>query len=127
MSRERVGAAARFFSGVPDDGHAQGGFQGGRLLPVRVVLGEAGRVGEQGDAGGAPGGRRARDRGRARRCEAQRVWRGQGVVLVENSAFKARGFQGGPVDAGDVGDGQMGQGERGGAALRFDGFFLVVV
>ena len=103
---------------MPDDGDAQGGLQGGRLLAVRVILGQAGRVGEQGDAGRAPGGGRARDRGRAGRGEGGGVGRGQGVVLVEDGAREAGGLEGGPVQGRDVRDGEVGQGQRGGAALE---------
>jgi len=108
MGRERAGRAARFLGRVPDDGHAQGGLQRRRLLAVRVVLGQACRIGEQGHARRPPGGGGARDGGHAGRGQGGRVGRRQRVVLVEDGAREAGGLQGSPVQACDVRNGEVG-------------------
>lgn len=138
MRDDRGGVARRLLARVADDGDAQRLLEGVGLVPLRVVLLQPGRVGQERElrpASRSVGlvsffGKGARSGGERRRRgvgELERVRDSQRVVLVEDGGLEARSGEGAPVEARDVADGEVREEERGRRGGLFDFFIYVEV
>ena len=138
MSDDGRGVAGGLLARVSDHCYPESFFERGGLVSFGVELPQARGVGQEGEPGLAAAvfaavvavfrslvtTTKGLGRGGEGRLglfrEIERVGGRQGVVLVEDRGLEARGGEGAPVEAGDVGDGEVREQERrGGGGLFF--------